>query len=64
MYKAFVIIMVILIAGSLVSAAFYMIKNDGNDTRMVKALTWRVGLSFVLFLILFVGFYFFGVSPR
>lgn len=64
MYKTFVIIMMVLIAGSLVSAAFYLIKNDGNDTRMVKALTWRIGLSFILFLILSVGFYFFGVSPR
>ena len=64
MYKAFVIIMMLFIVGSLASAAFFMFKTDAGDTRMVKALTWRIGLSIALFLILTGGYYFFGVSPR
>ncbi|MCC6608364.1 MAG: twin transmembrane helix small protein [Burkholderiales bacterium] len=54
-----VIAMLALILLSLGSALFYLIKDRGQSTRTVKALTLRVALSLALFLIL-MGSYYFG----
>ncbi len=54
--KILIIIMLLLIAGSLFSALFYLMKGD-NSERTVKALTWRISLSLSLFLLLMLGFY-------
>jgi len=55
--KLIIIVMLLLIAGSLFSALFYLMKGDKQDERVVKALTWRISLSLVLFLMLMLGFY-------
>jgi drug/metabolite transporter (DMT)-like permease len=55
--KILIIIMLLLIAGSLFSALFFLMKGDSQDERVVKALTWRISLSLVLFLLLMLGFY-------
>lgn len=62
--KYVVIFMLVLIIGSLFSALTYLIRDQGdhNDTRVLKALTIRIGLSFVLFLALGAGYYF-GLIP-
>ncbi len=54
--KILIIIMLLLIAGSLFSALFYLMKGEPTD-RTVKALTWRISLSLALFLLLMLGFY-------
>ena len=59
-----VIAMLILIVGSLGSAAVFMLRDRGDSSRMVKALAWRVGLSVGLFLLLMVGFYFGLFKPH
>ena len=50
-----VIAMLLLIVGSLASAAVYMVRDRSSSNRMVKALAWRVGLSVALFLTLLLG---------
>jgi hypothetical protein len=55
--KILIIFMLLLIAGSLFSALFFLMKGEGLNERMVKALTWRISLSLVLFLLLMLGFY-------
>lgn len=55
--KILIIIMLLLIAGSLFSALYFLMKGNINDKRMVKALTWRISLSLALFLLLMLGFY-------
>ena len=57
-----VILMLILIVGSLASGLFFVMRDDNNSKRAVKALAIRVGLSVVLFLIL-MGSYYFGFIP-
>lgn len=53
--KWFYIIMLLAIVASLFSALFALMKADGKDnTRTLKALTLRVGLSLLLFIILVV----------
>lgn len=56
--KIFIIIMFLLIIGSLFSALTFLYKDNGHGERTVKALTIRISLSIVLFLVLMLGFYF------
>ncbi len=52
--KFIVVVVFIGIIGSLGSALVYMIRDKGQTDRTVKALTFRIGLSVGLFLLLFV----------
>jgi Mn2+/Fe2+ NRAMP family transporter len=52
-----VILMLIAIIASLASAALFMVKGRGDSQRMAKALTWRIGLSVALFLMLMAGYF-------
>ncbi len=56
--KAIVLSIMVLIVYHLGSGAYYLIKDGGRSTRTVKSLTWRIALSFSLFIALFVAFYF------
>ena len=58
-----VIAMLVLIVGSLGSALWFLIRDKGNSTRTVKALTVRISLSIGLFLLLMAGYYF-GLIPK
>ncbi len=49
--------MLLLIVGSLFSALFYLSKDKGTGERTVRALTVRISLSLLLFILLMVGFY-------
>lgn len=60
--KVIVVLMLLVIVGSLVSALVFLYKDGGNGTRMAKALTARVALSITLFCLLMAGFYF-GIIP-
>ncbi|MCW5599891.1 twin transmembrane helix small protein [Nitrosomonas sp.] len=55
--KIFAILLLLIILYSLGSALYYMLKDQGNSTRMVKSLTVRIALSIVLFIILMVSTY-------
>lgn len=61
-FKALIVVMLILIVGSLFSALFYMYKDQGKNKRTVKALTFRIGLSIALFVMVMAAFYF-GLIP-
>jgi len=58
LFKYLVIAMLVLILISLGKALFHLTsRNPADGTKMVKALAWRIGLSVVLFVGLFVGHY-------
>jgi hypothetical protein len=50
--RLIVIAVLIGIVGSLGSAAFQLSSGQGDSGKMVRALTWRVGLSVALFVTL------------
>ena len=56
--KSFVIIAFIMIVVSLGSALFHLVKgkNEENSAKTAKALTWRIGLSLSLFIVLILIF--------
>lgn len=59
-----VLVFVALILASLFSGLFFLIRDQGRSKRTVKALTWRVGLSLALFLLLLAGYYFGLIKPH
>lgn len=54
--KIIIIAVMFTILIALGSSLMFLIRDDGKDKRVVKALTVRIGLSLVLFLFLFIAF--------
>lgn len=54
--KIFIIFVMIIIAGSLASGLFFLVRDTGDSKRTVKALTIRIGISLTLFIFLFIAF--------
>jgi Na+-driven multidrug efflux pump len=52
-----VIAMLVLIIASLGSALFYMLRGRQDPRRMARALSLRVGLSVLLFVLLMAGWF-------
>jgi hypothetical protein len=61
--KFIVAIAFILIIGSLGSALFFLMKDKGKSNRTVKALTFRVGFSIALFVLLLVAYQLGWIQP-
>jgi hypothetical protein len=61
--KILVILFLLVILGSLGSALYYLVRDKGQTDRTVRALTWRIGLSITLFVLLMAGYYT-GFIPR
>ncbi len=62
--KIFVLIMVVLIFASLGTALFQLLRGEEMSERVIKALTLRVVISLLLFIILLLLFSFGVISPR
>lgn len=60
--KIVAVLFLLFIIASLGSALYYLVKDKGQSTRALKALTLRIGLSVALFAMLMLGFYF-GIIP-
>jgi hypothetical protein len=54
--KIIIVLFLIAIIGSLFSGLFFLMKDKGASERTVKALTVRISLSVLLFIMLIVGF--------
>lgn len=53
--KIFAIALFVIIIYSLGSALYFMFKDQGNSTRMVKSLSIRIGLSLFLFIAMMIS---------
>ena len=63
-YKHIIILLFfIFIVYSLGSALYYMMKDQGGSKRMVKALTMRIGISILLFVIIIISFWMGWIKP-
>jgi hypothetical protein len=55
MIKILIVVVLVAIVVSLGSGLFHLVKDDGQSKRMVNALTVRIVLSVLLFVLLFVA---------
>lgn len=62
MLRVLVVLLLLAIVGSLFSGLFYLYRDRGAGVRTVRALTWRIGLSIALFIMLLLSFRF-GLIP-
>lgn len=64
--KLVILLFLILIIYSLGSGLYYLVneKTRKDSDNVVKALTWRIVLSLVLFLTLFVAYYLGWIQPH
>jgi DUF2909 family protein len=61
--KVLIAVALIGIVASLGQALFAMSSGPNNSARVVRALTVRISLSVVLFLLLMLGYYFGLIEP-
>ncbi len=61
--KFIILAFLALIVGSLFSALYLLFKRGVDKRRVAQALTVRISLSLLLFVLLIAGFYF-GIIPR
>ena len=54
--KIIVVLFLIFIIGSLFSGLYYLVKDKGTSERTVRALTVRISLSVLLFILLMIGY--------
>ena len=61
--KILTILFLIAILYSLVSSLVFLVRDKGEGDRTVKRLTWRIGLSIVLFLLLWGAYELGWIEP-
>ena len=54
--KIIVVLFLIFIIGSLFSGLYYLVRDKGTSERTVRALTVRISLSVLLFILLIIGY--------
>ena len=54
--KILVVLILLTIIGSLFSGLFFLIRDKGASDRTVRALTLRISLSVLLFVLLMIGY--------
>ena len=62
--KIVIVAVFLMIVASLFSALLFFYRDKGVSKRTVKALTVRISLSIILFVLLMVGYYFGLISPQ
>lgn len=59
-----VILLLVFIVGSLLSAGFFLVKDQGQSDRVLRALTIRIALSVVVFALVILSKYFGWIGPQ
>lgn len=66
--KLIIVIFLLMIMYSLGSALYFLVKERSSkkddSIRVIKALTWRITLSLLLFILLFVSFWLGWIQPH
>lgn len=59
-----VILLLVFIVGSLLSAGFFLVKDQGQSDRVLRALTIRIVLSVCVFALVILSKYFGWIGPQ
>ena len=54
--KILIVLVLFVIIGSLFSGLYYLVRDKGSSERTVRALTVRISLSVLLFVLLMLGY--------
>ena len=54
-FKIIVLILLAIVLIALGSALYHLVSNKGDSDKLLKSLTWRIGLSVFIFVLLFIG---------
>ena len=54
--KIILVILFLCILVSMFSALIFLVKDKGNSKRTANALTWRIAISVIAFLLLIIGY--------
>ena len=54
--RIIIVLVLVAILASLFSGMYFMVKDRGSSTRNVKALSIRIGLSLLLFVLLLIAY--------
>lgn len=65
LFKIYIVILFLSIGASLLAGGFFLVKDtDSKSKRLLTSLTFRVSVSILLFISLFVGFRFGWIQPH
>lgn len=64
MVKLGIVLFLGFIVYNLVAGGYYMLTDHGQSVRVVKALSWRIGLSILLFGLIALGIYTGVIEPN
>lgn len=56
MAKIIIVIFLVAIVTALMAGMVFLVKDDGDSKRTVRALTWRISLSLALIALLVLGY--------
>jgi hypothetical protein len=62
--KTLIVVLLVCIVGSLGKAMFHLSSGPENSAKMAQALTFRIGLSIALFVLLFIAWYLGAITPH
>jgi len=54
-FKTIIIALLLTVIFSLAQALRFLIKDDASSGKMLTSLTWRIGLSVFIFILLLIG---------
>ena len=54
-FKIIVLVLLAIVLIALGSALYHLVSNKGDSDKLLKSLTWRIGLSVFIFVLLFIG---------
>ena len=63
-FKIVIVVLLVMIFISLASGLWYLWQDKEGSNKVVKSLTWRVGLSIVLFVLLMFGLWMGWIQPN
>ena len=62
--KILIVLILLVIVYNLFAGLFYMMTDKGKTNRTVRALTWRIGLSVFLILLVILGIWTGVIQPH
>lgn len=64
LFKIIISILFLFIFYALGSALYFLVRDKGDSDRIVKALSWRIGLSILVFVLLIIAYNLGWITPH